>query len=389
MLATLWSDADAAASTGETPVGALVSTGSEVLILTAANGGVIQECSVTGCNQSPVTIVATGLDNANNTGSAGLLALGGNWAYWPGQAAVKDVTSATSTISVFAEPANASVYAVATNATRVFWSDLNLGILSCAFGATCASPSTLVPKASLAAAPQVLAADESYVYWMDANGNLLSSTVAGASPVSLEGDDAGAGFNPMAMVAQGGRVYYVDAASGELMTATGGAASSATVYSTDTPTAIATDGVNLYWGGSNGIMKCALGAACATPTEIYGATVSALAVDANNMYWIDTGTNNSFQFPTFGNITSSPPATSQLSTRATGEHHERLCSTVRSTLQWGADSGVQYVRLYHALPPRRMRLGARFRGVRLHGRQRFLRLEQWGRLQRFDWGWRA
>jgi hypothetical protein len=295
MLATLWSDADAAASTGYPPAGAVVSTGSEVLILTAANGGVIQECSVTGCNQNPVTIVATGLDNANNTGSAGLLALGGSWAYWPGQAAVKDVTSADPTVSVFAQPTNASVYAVATNATRVFWSDVNLGISSCAFGATCASPSTLVPKASLAAAPQVLAADESYVYWMDTNGNVLSSVVAGGSPVTLEGGNpaAGGGGYPIAIVASAGRAYYVDAASGQLMTATGGAASSSTVYSTDQPTAFATDGVNLYWGGSNGIMKCALGASCATPTEIYGATVTALAADANNIYWIDDGTNNS------------------------------------------------------------------------------------------------
>ena len=274
---------------------AITSNGSEVLILTAASGGVIEECSVHGCNKNPATIVTAGLDNTNNAGSAGLLALGGSWAYWPGQAAVRDVRIASPVASVFAQPANASVYAVATNATHVFWSDVVEGISICAIGATCASPSTLVPGASLAAAPQVLAADESYVYWMDANGNVLSSPLAGGPAVTLEGGnpaEGGADYYTIAIVASAGRAYYVDAATGQLMTATGGTASSATVYSADDVVALATDGVALYWTNGSTISKCALGASCGTPAVVWNANATSLAVDATNLYWIDSGTAN-------------------------------------------------------------------------------------------------
>jgi hypothetical protein len=273
---------------------AVASNGSEVFILTAASGGVIQECNVGGCNQSPVTIASSGFDNTNNTGSGGLLALGGSWLYWPGQASVQDVTTANPQTSVFAQPANASVYAVATNTTRVLWSDAKLGILSCALGATCAAPSTVVPLSSLAAAPQIVAADQSYVYWSDANGGIFSAPLGGGAPVVLSpGDDAGGGFGgPVsAMVAAAGRVYYVDPNTSQLMTATGGTASSAAVYSSDSVTALATDGTTLYFATAASISRCALGASCATPTWIYGTTASSIAVDAKNLYWIDSSFN--------------------------------------------------------------------------------------------------
>jgi hypothetical protein len=261
-----------------------------VFLLTAASGGVVEECSVGGCNQSPVTI-ASGLDNTNNMGSAGLLALGGSWVYWPGQAAVQDVTIANPTVSVFAHQTNASVYAVATNTTRVLWSDINLGIASCALGATCASPNMVVPMSSLGAAPQTLAADETYVYWSDLNGAIFSAALSGGgAPVLLGSGHAGNFAGSLAMVASAGRVYYIgpDKGASQLMTATGGAASSAAMYSTDEATALATDGTTLYWANGNSISKCALGASCATPTWIYGGTASSIAVDATNLYWMDT-----------------------------------------------------------------------------------------------------
>jgi hypothetical protein len=291
LLATLTADSDAA---GIGP-GAVASNGSEVLILTAANGGAIQECGVGGCNQNPLTI-ASGLDNTNNTGSAGLLALGGSRVYWPGQAAVMDVTTTNPTVSLFAQQANGSVFAVATNPTQVFWSDINLGISSCALGAACASPTVLVPRLSLAAAPQVLAADQTYVYWMDTTGNVLSFPLAGGSPNLLATDgDAGITNPASAMVASAGRVYYSDSLTGELMSAIGGIGSSAAVYSPAFPTTIATDGVALYWSTGGSIVKCALGGSCAAPATIYAANATSLAVDATSVYWLDDGSNN----PTF------------------------------------------------------------------------------------------
>jgi hypothetical protein len=275
-------------SPGQTAVAA---NGSEVFVMTAASGGVIDECDAKGCNQAPLT-VASGLDNTNNMGSAGLLASGGSWIYWPGQTAVRDVdVAASNTVSVFAQPANASVFAVATNASRVFWSDATLGISSCAIGATCASNATQVPMSVLAAAPQVLAADATYVYWMDAAGGVFSASLSGGAPVSLRAsDDSGVGFGSVqTMVAAGGRVYYVDPDSGHLMSANGGAAASGATFSNDTPVALATDGNAIYWSNGSALLKCALGATCVSPTWIYGAGAVSLAVDGANLYWVDDG----------------------------------------------------------------------------------------------------
>ena len=292
LLATVTADADAAAN-GFVPPGAVASNGSEVFVLTAASGGVVQACNVTGRNQTLVTI-ASGLDNTNNMGGSGLLALGGTWAYWPGQTAIEDVaTTGSPTTAVFTQSANASIYSVATNTTQVFWSDASLGILSCAIGATCASPTPVASVSSLPAAPQILAADDLYVYWMDADADVYSASSAGGAPVMLAiGSDGGSNsFGALpAIVAAAGRVYYVDPNSGELMTASGGTPSSAALYSGTSPIALATDGATLYWSDGTTIAKCALGASCATPTTIYGGTAAtSLAVDATNIYWIDEG----------------------------------------------------------------------------------------------------
>jgi hypothetical protein len=273
---------------------AVASNGTDVFIMTASQGGVIEECAVTGCNLQPSQVAA--LNGTNNAGSSGQLALGGSWLYWPEQSTVNDVTTATPTTTVFAQPANGSVNAVATNSTNVFWSDENLGILTCPIGATCVSPTTLLGQASLAAPPQMIVADAAYVYWSDANGDVLSYPIA--TPGSGSQVTLATGINDPqpAMAASAGRVYFSNGngASGGgvvLGTALGGTASSATVYyAGQNVTAITTDGTNLYWSdaGTNQILRCAVGASCATPKVIRDVdSAPSIAVDANNIYWID------------------------------------------------------------------------------------------------------
>jgi hypothetical protein len=291
LLATIGDNDGGFGGGGSVPV-AIASNGSELLMLTAANGGLLQECGVAGCNHNPITI--TSGFNTNQTGTGGLLALGGSWAYWPTQTAVMDVTISSRALSPFAQQANASVYAVATNATKVFWSDANLGISSCPLGVACTSPSVVAPRSSLAAAPQQLAADQAYVYWMDTNGDVFSLALAGGTPVPLSTGAGEAGFptsSTNVMVASGGRVYYADPTMGVLVSAAGGMEDSATMYSSTSPTAIATDGVSLYWA-TPALVKCPLGASCSMPTTIYASTVTSLAVDGTSVYWVDDGSND-------------------------------------------------------------------------------------------------
>jgi hypothetical protein len=199
---------------------------------------------------------------------------------------VEDVATAQPASTAFAKPANSSIYAVATNATHVFWSDQQLGILTCAIGSTCASPTTLLALAAMSGPPALIAADETYVYWTDQDGNLYGIPVAGGSPSTLA-TDAGGG----SIVASAGRVYYVDANQG-VSTAVGGTASSGAVYFAESgAVALATDGTTLYWADSQ-IKKCPLGPSCATPTVLAGPSQpSWVAVDATHTYWIAADSN--------------------------------------------------------------------------------------------------
>jgi hypothetical protein len=266
-------------------IAAIVSDGTDLFVLTSPSSGTIEKCAVAGCNQRPTTVA--GVNNPNSAGAP--LALGGSWLYWANGTAVEDVAIAAPTATPFAQPAGSAISAVATNSTYVVWSDQNLGILTCALGATCASPRTLLDLASMSGPAQSIAADETYVYWSDSNDNLSSIPIAGGSPSMLA---TGAGFGgPATMVAAAGRVYYIDATQGVSM-AVGGTASSGAVYSKDTQaTALATDGTTLYWADGE-IKKCALGPSCATPTVLAAASsASYLAVDANHTFWIATDSN--------------------------------------------------------------------------------------------------
>lgn len=279
---------------GTNGVSAVISDGTNVFVLAGGSSGTgaIEECAAAGCKQTPTTVTSA-VSNASNSGPAGLLALGGSWLYWAEDTAVKDVATANPAATTFATPAGSSIYAVATNSTYVFWSDQNLGILTCAIGSTCASPKTLLALASISGPPQTITADETYVYWTDENGNLYSFPIAGGSPATLA-TDAGGGFGGAAsMVASAGRVYYVDA-NGAISAAVGGSASSSAVYFSESgAVALATDGTILYWADSQ-IKKCLLGPSCATPTVLAGASSPTwIAVDASHTYWIATDSNGS------------------------------------------------------------------------------------------------
>jgi hypothetical protein len=270
-------------------IAAVVSDGTNAFILVSGSSTrTLEECAVAGCNQMPIT-VASGGTNANDSMLA-LLALGGSWVYWASTTAVEDLATAQPAATPFAAPSGSSIYGVATNSTHVFWSDQNLGVLTCATGSTCASPTVLLGLASISAPPQTIAADETYVYWTDANGNLFSSPVAGGTPSLLATDADTFG----AMVAVAGHVYYFSSQNGGIRVAIGGTASSGAMYFAIGGTAIATDGATLYWADDS-IKKCQLGPSCAAPTVLAGATSPTwLAVDATHTYWVATdATGNS------------------------------------------------------------------------------------------------
>jgi hypothetical protein len=266
----------------------VVSDGTNAFILVSGTSGTtIEECAVAGCHQTPTT-VAQGVTNANDYGPAGLLTLGGSWVYWASTTAVGDLATAQPAATSFAAPAGSSIYGVATSSTRVFWSDWNLGLATCAIGSTCASPTVLLALASMSGPPLAIAADETYVYWVDENDDLFSIPVAGGTPSALATGANGSG----AMVAVAGRVYYLEQ-NGGIGSAVGGTASSgATYFAKLGAAALATDGTTLYWADDR-VRKCPLGPSCATPTVVAGviSPPTWIAVDATRAYWIATDAN--------------------------------------------------------------------------------------------------
>ena len=127
-----------------------------------------------------------------------------------------------------------------------------------------------------------------------ANGNILSSPLAGGSPVTLEGGNPAQGGSDytIAIVASAGRAYYADAATGQLVTATGGTASlndrllGRRSHRSRHRRRRALLDQRIY------DFQMRLGASCGTPAVVWNANATSLAVDATNLYWINSGTLN-------------------------------------------------------------------------------------------------
>jgi len=321
----------------------------------------LQYCAVAGCNMTPTTLSMSVLPAfaTNNSdpfagGSLNILALSASSLYW-----VDGANVASSALSApAARPpfdmgnAAAQPWQPATDSTYVYWADAgNLYIYRCALGTTCTNPTVLVnlsgiplpidagapeggvheggiaeaglPETGipdvfsldsgppLTQAPQLIAVDNKYVYWTDAEGDVNAQLLAGGQPFNIynASESMFGGFPPTSLVAVNGIVYFPLEGSGIVAcSAAAPAACSAfapPIFSPDTAVnVITTNGTDLYWSDANGatsINKCKLGATCANPTIVVDITTPQaepgfLAVDATHVYWLDALSGGVFEF---------------------------------------------------------------------------------------------
>jgi hypothetical protein len=157
----------------------------------------------------------------------------------------------------------------------------------CPLGSTCSSPVTLSP--ANAGWVMSVAVDDMNVYWIDTNAAAIyAHPITGGSTVALA---IGINFDPFALVATGGRVYWTD--SGTTIKSVARTGGTVTDFVTDNgPYDIATDGTNIYWTDNvvmvkGAVRKCAVGLVCQKPTTLATSqdTAFSVAVDATSIYW--------------------------------------------------------------------------------------------------------
>jgi hypothetical protein len=284
----------------------------------------LDECAATGCG-GMATQIATGINPALPTnGGANVLVVGGANLFWPNGASVMRSSLAMPAASSFhVGTAGNSPWQVATDASNVYWSDPAAfggagAIYKCPLGPTCTSPTVLVSFTGAGseagadasagpAPPQLLAVDETYVYWTDASGTVNSQLLAGGPPVTIFSAASSGFIAPNAIVAHGGFVYWSSSSSmaGGVNACAANTPCTTPSFSTD-PTAegLATDGISLYWTTflpvPAAIHKCSLGPKCTMPTTILvtqpNNSPELITVDANHTYWLDAFTGAVYEY---------------------------------------------------------------------------------------------
>jgi hypothetical protein len=302
----------------------LASDGAHVYWFSGFSGMGLDECAATGCGGMATQITAGIVPAIPTNGGENLLVVGGADLYWPDGANVMRSSLAMPAASPFhAGSAGNTPWQVATDASNVYWTDPAAfggagAIYKCPQGPSCTSPTVLVSftgagseagadaSAGLAP-PQLLAVDQTYVYWTDASGTVNSQPLAGGPVVTIFAAASSGFVAPNAIVAHGGFVYWTSSSSmaGGVNACAGNAPCTTPSFSAD-PTAegLATDGISLYWTTflpvPAAIHKCALGPKCTVPSTILVAqpnnSAELIAVDANHTYWLDAFTGGVYEY---------------------------------------------------------------------------------------------
>jgi hypothetical protein len=171
----------------------------------------VAQCSISGCGGAPTTI-------GSGNGVAGIVSNGKD-VYWGSLGGSSAATGQVSKVAVGGGtplPLGSSQfrpYALALDATNVYWANNGDGtIMACALGG-CPSPT---PIGSEMGYPGAIAVDASGVYWVDSGGSIFRCPIGGCGsnkPTSLA---SGQGILD-AVVLDPANVYWTDNSNGTVM----------------------------------------------------------------------------------------------------------------------------------------------------------------------------
>jgi hypothetical protein len=251
-------------------------------------------------------------------------------------------------------------FAVAVNATDVYWLDGHGNVLKCPLtgcppAADGGSVATLVASGPIPLIAGAIALDQANVYWISGNAGLvMKCPLSGCtSPTVLA-----SGQTPYDIALDDTYVYWAnDSANGGVMrcplsgcnSADGGGgpvtfASSLNCKSVD----VSITGV--YWASNSDVLGCAL-SGCPTasdggshPSSYYGSGIDPLWVRVNSTYvfWIDTGTaldQGSINWCFLSGCLGAPDGGSQVGQFATGQNQPVALVADSKNLYW-VNSGL-------------------------------------------------
>jgi hypothetical protein len=283
---------------------------------TTSFGAEVEYCPLTGCTGGVPTILAKATSECSfsfcdDELNLGALAVSPATVYFAdglGHIEECPIAGCSMTPTQYSASADNEETYLAADGTKVYWANEDAEtVYDCADGTSCASPALIQDIVS--SSPQGMAVVSGSAFYWGAttpgssffeNFTVYSAPVGGGAITAV---CTAADFEEFGqLIVAGGFVYFVDTTGTIYSCPTTATGATATTYITDSnePTALASDGTNLYWtdegfGSSSStpggtIMKCALGATCAASTTLVKGVSepTGVVVGATQVYWIST-----------------------------------------------------------------------------------------------------
>jgi hypothetical protein len=295
------------------------------------SSGSVMTCAIGGCNSAP-TALATAVDNgvASTPTTPNAIAVGGGNVFWDeylttADAGVVAAVVACATTGCAGTPTTFGpgfANALATDDQSVYWTETDRSsgieqILGCALAGCGDLPSTVGTIWSGILSPR-LAMDNTNVYFFTGSGLCTCPKTGCHNEPTVLLPFAAVPAASTNLAVDANNVYWVttqpDGVGAVFACPKTGCSNGPKTLASglNTPSAVATDGENVYWtegpnvaacgwgpGNTARIARCSVSGCDNQPTTLAAqlAQPAGLALDSQNVYWTDMGTGQVWQMP--------------------------------------------------------------------------------------------
>ena len=281
--------------------------------VTPYTGGQLMKCSKSGCGQAPTVLASNRVQSVGALGPLGIgpmgLATDSVNVYWGDLTSSMPAAPYGGLFKCSVDGCNDNPLAIgsygdealAVHGTNIYWTMLEALVNTCPISGCGSAPTALWSAGNMPMATGI-AVDSSGVYWATVGPVQImkcpASGCGNAPTVLMVGTRDWNAVNIYNLAVDDNFVYVTNTNANGLVLAcakTGCADQPLVLVSgASAPSAIATDGVNVYWIEQVVVRRCAVGGCNNTPTTIWSGvtTLNAIALDDDNVYWTDTGSGS-------------------------------------------------------------------------------------------------